>query len=150
MDNASRATLQKRHQFMGFIATLPPHGPKRDAAILAAIAAGALDPPQWVRLAIGTIELDVGADYLSISGERIPMSASVAQAAVDALDAVLPTPRIVEAIESEARSRGRIVPFTPWTRWQDDSQLRTSTILWREQQIAAQLGGVAAGTLLAG
>jgi GH25 family lysozyme M1 (1,4-beta-N-acetylmuramidase) len=135
---------------MGFLATLPPYGPKRDAAILTAIAAGGLDPPQWVRLAIGTIALDVGADYLSIGRERIPMSASVAQAAVDVVGAVLPTPRIVEAIENEARSRGRIVPFTPWTRWQDDSQLRASTILWREQQIAAQLGGVPSGTLLAG
>lgn len=135
---------------MGFLATLPPHGPKRDAAILAAIAKGALDAPQWVRLALGAIELDVGADYLSIGGERIPMSAPVAQTAVDALGAVLPTPRIVEAIEDAARARGRIVPFSPWTRWQDDSQLRTSTILWREQQIAAQLAGVPSGTLLAG
>src|SRR5262245_28902153 len=123
---------------MGFLNTLPPYGPARDAAILAAISGGALDPPAWVRLAIGGIELDVSADYLSIGGARIPMSAPVAQAAVNALDAVLPTPRIVEAIGQSAIERGLIVPFTPWPHWQDDSQLSTSTILWREQRVAVQ------------
>ncbi len=32
---------------MSFLASLPPHGPARDAAILGAIATGNLDAPDW-------------------------------------------------------------------------------------------------------
>ena len=89
---------------MSFLRSLPPHGPARDAHILAAIAAGRLTPPRWYRLRMGRVELDVSFDYLEIDGERCPMSGPVAQAAVDSLDALLPTPAIVDAIEREPKA----------------------------------------------
>lgn len=89
---------------MSFLASLPPHGPARDAYILRAIADGRLTPPRWYRLRMGRVELDVSRDYLAIDGERCPMSAPVAQAAVDSLDALLPTPAIVTAIEREPKA----------------------------------------------
>jgi hypothetical protein len=80
------------------------------------------------------------------------MAPGVAQAAEDSLDALLPTPTIVDAIETAARASGRLVPFDAWARWGDDSQLETSTILWREANIARRLAEdpPAPGTLLAG
>lgn len=86
---------------MSFLRSLPPHGPARDTHILAAIAAGRLTPPRWYRLRMGRVELDVSRDYLAIDGDRCPMAAPVAQAAVDSLAALLPTPAIVDAIERE-------------------------------------------------
>ena len=136
---------------MSFLTELPPHGDARAARILGAIATGHLDPVTWVPVRCGPVELHVSADWLKIGGGRVPMAAYVAQAAVEALGAVLPTPTIVDAIEAEARARGRLVPFVAWPRWQDDSQLATSTILWREQNIREALGGdVAPDTLVAG
>ena len=133
-----------------FLETLPPHGDARSAAILGAIATGHLDPPVWVPVQLGPVELRVSADWLTIGGGRVPMSAAVAQAAVNALDALLPTPKIVEAIEAAARERGELVPFVAWPRYQDNSQLYASTIRWREQNISEALGAAAPGTLIAG
>lgn len=131
---------------MSFLRSLPAYGPARDAYLLGAIQTGNLDAPEWVDVQCDPVTLSVSADYLKIQGERPPMAAYVAQAACDALDALLPTPRIVEAIEAAARERGRLIPFVPWPHWQDNSQLETSTILWREGNIPE----VQAGTLIAG
>lgn len=131
---------------MSFLEQLPPPGAARDAAILGAIATGHLDPVCWVPVRCGPVELQVSADWLSVEGGRVPMTPANAQAAVDSLEALLPTPLIVRAIETAARERGRLVPFVPWPRWQDNSQLQTSTILWREQNIPE----LPRGTLVAG
>jgi len=56
------------------------------------------------------VQLTVSRDYLTIEGQRVPMSAPVAQAAVDSLDALLPTPEIVEAIE---QAPGAVVTWLP-------------------------------------
>lgn len=135
---------------MQFLASLPPPGPARDASILAAIAAGKLDSPTWIQIELGRVTLTVSADWLTIDGARIPMSAYVAQTAVNALDALLPTLALVEAIESGARAAGRLVPFVAWPHWQDDSQLATTTIAWREAGIAAHLATMPEGAIVAG
>lgn len=125
----------------GLVSNLPPFGPARDAFILAAISAGALDVPTWVRVPMGRVEVAVSSDYLTICDERVPMASYVAQAAVDSLDAILPTPAVVMAIEEAARAVGGLIPFDPWPRSSDGSQLDAPTIAWREGNIERRLGG---------
>ncbi|MBM3984025.1 MAG: hypothetical protein FJ304_27910, partial [Planctomycetes bacterium] len=127
---------------MTFLATLPPHGPARDAAILGAIATGNIDPVTWIPVRIGPVVIEVSADYLRIGG-RVPMSGPVAQAACDALGAVLPTPKIVEAIEAAAR----IVPMPTWS---GPDKLSTARLVWCEEQTVEAMRDVPPGTLVAG
>lgn len=129
---------------------LPPYGPARDTAILEAIASGSLDSPTWINIQLDRVVLRVSSDYLTIGGMRVPMGASVAQAAVNYLESILPTKAIVDAIEIAARDHGQMVPFMAWPTWQGDSQLQSSTVLWREQNIAQFVGNAPMGTLFAG
>lgn len=122
---------------MSFLRSLPPHGPARDAAILGAIHTGNLDEPDWVDVQCGPVTLTVSADYVKIQGERVPMAAPVAQAAVDALDAVLPTPKMVEAIEAAAT----IVPMPVWS---GADKLSSERLAWCEEQ-TGPLSGLVAG-----
>ena len=136
---------------MTFLANLPPHGPGRDHVLLAAIAAGQIDPPVWVRVPMGRVEIWVSADYLAIAGERVPMSAPVAQAAVDALDALLPTPAIVDAIEDAAT----IVPLPTWAPPAGQSraaQTSSAVLALCEERTSAafELRRIPAGQLVAG
>lgn len=96
---------------MTFLQLLPPDGAARDAVILGAIHTGNLNPVTWVTITMGRVQLRVSADYLGIEDEHVPMSEHVAQAAVDSLGAILPTPAIVDAIEAAAT----IVPLPTWT-----------------------------------
>lgn len=121
---------------MTFLESLPQHGPARERAVADAIAAGRIDPPTWTEVRCGPVVLTVSSDYLTIDGARIPMGTANAQRAVDSLGALLPTARMVLAIEAAAHEGGRIVPFVPWPRWQDDSQLAPETIVWREGNIS--------------
>lgn len=98
---------------MSFLVSLPPHGPARDTAILRAIADGRLDPPRWYALPMGRALLEVSRDYVTIDDERVPMGGPVAQAAADALDALLPTPAIVDAIEAEPAAIVTWLPTQP-------------------------------------
>lgn len=84
---------------MGFLNTLPPPGPARQAVILGAIASGHLDPPTWHEVPFAGGTITVSGRYLTIAGETCPMTADVAQAAVDSLSASLPTVAVVDAIE---------------------------------------------------
>lgn len=95
---------------MSFLRDLPPDGAARDAVILGAIATGNLDPVVWRKVRLGRVTLEVSADYLCIAGEHVPMAEYVAQAAVDSLGAILPTPAIVDAIEAAAI----ILPLPTW------------------------------------
>lgn len=136
---------------MTFLASLPAYGPARDAFLLDRIAAGQIDPPTWVRVRIADLELEVSADYLSIAGDRVPMSAPVAQAAVDALDAFLPTPALVDAIEHEAA----LVPLPTWSPapGQDRAAQISSAVLSLCEQrtrVAFEARGIQAGQLVAG
>lgn len=131
-----------------FLRSLPPYGRERDALLLDCIATGRLTAPRWYRLRMGRVELEVSCDYLAFDGQRCPMSAPVAQAAVDSLDALLPTPAIVDAIE---QAPGALVTWLP-TRapsgakqlsaaWFDDVERETVEILrgyrgWEEALLA--------------
>lgn len=121
---------------MTFLASLPPCGPAREAYVAAALAR--LDPPTWVRVTCGPAVLEVSADYLTIDAERVPLSATNAQRAVDLLGAVLPSVCIVEAIEAAAT----IVPLP--TRPPDGAkQLSAEWIAWCEERTPAVTGLVA-------
>jgi hypothetical protein len=134
-----------------FLRALPPDGAERDTFLFACVAAGRIDPPTWVRLRAGRIEVEVSADYLSIVGERVPMTAAVAQAAVDSLDALLPTPKIVEIIEEHAV----IVPAPTWAPPPGQSraaQTSAAVFGWCEEEteIRFTVRGVPPGRLVAG
>lgn len=134
-----------------FLRSLPPDGAARDAVVLGAIYTGHLDPPTWVRLRMGRVEIEVSADYLTIAGERVPMAAAVAQAAVDSLDALLPTPAIVDAIEAQAV----IVPAPTWSPPPGQSrgaQTSSAIFAWCEEETRARFAarGIGPGELVAG
>jgi len=136
---------------VSFLASLPPHGSARDHVLLAAIAAGQIDPPTWVRVPMGRVELQVSADYLTIAGDRIPMSAPVAQAAVDSLGGLLPTCAIVDAIEAVAT----IVPLPTWAPppGQDRREQTSSAVLAlceTRTRATFELRRIPAGQLVAG
>lgn len=122
---------------MTFLRSLPPHGPARDAAILRAIADGRIDPPRWYTLPMGRALIEVSRDYVSIDGERVPMGAPVAQAAADALDALLPTPAIVDAIEAEPAA---IVTWLP-TQPAGQAMLSSEALARCEDETRAILAG---------
>lgn len=129
---------------MTFLQELPPHGPVRERAVADAVDGGRLDHPVWLPVCCGPVTLEVSADWLMIEGARIPMSGPNAQRACDSLEALLPTPKIVRAIEAAARDHGRLVPFKPWP--DTKTQLSTAAILWREEQLPV----LPASVLLAG
>lgn len=93
----------------------------REAAILAAVDAGAAVAWDWVdvTIAAGTrdVTLHVASDYFAI-GEaddfvRMPCDAFTAQSVADKLGAVLPTTKLVDAIWHAANMRLVPVLFTP-------------------------------------
>ncbi len=122
---------------MSFLRSLPAYGPARDAYILGAIQTGNLDVPQWVDVQCGPVTLSVSADYLKIQGERVPMAAPVAQAACDALDALLPTPKIVEAIEAAAT-----IVAMPTRPPEGNKQLSAEWIAWCEEETQRRMAGI--------
>lgn len=65
------------------------------------------------------------------------MAAYVAQAAVDAFDALLPTPKIVDAIEAAAR----IVPM-PTRPPSGDAQLSAAWFAWCEEETQRRMAGI--------
>ena len=136
---------------VSFLVSLPPDGAARDAFLLDAIAADRIDAPTWVRVAIGDVELEVSSDYLTIEGEHVPMTAAVAQAAVDSLDALLPTPAVVDAIE-------RVAAFVPLPTWAPPAgqsrEAQTSSAIFdlceRRTRAAFEARGIQPGQLVAG
>lgn len=134
-----------------FLRSLPPDGSARDQHIVSAIRTGHLDTPTWVRLKMGRVEIEVSADYLTIFGEHVPMAAAVAQVAVESLDALLPTPGIVGAIEAQAV----IIPAPTWSPEPGQSRMaQTSSAVfgWCEEETQRRMAkaGVQPGQLVAG
>ena len=121
---------------MSPLEALPPDGPAREAFILATLPAQ--PAPTWAPITMGRVTLLVSRDYVC---DRAPMAAATAQTVADHYGALLPTPEMVVAIEAAARACGGPVAFDAWPHYQDDSQLLTSTVLWREANIARRLGG---------
>lgn len=138
---------------MSFLRSLPPDGAARDAFLLGQIAEGRIDPPTWVQILAGSgVELEVSSDYLTIAGERVPMAPAVAQAAVDALDALLPTPAVVAAIE---RAGAAILPMPVWAPPAGQSraaQTSSEIFAWAEEETQRRLvaHGITRRQLVAG
>lgn len=136
---------------MTFLESLPSPGPARERAVSEAITAGRLDAPTWVPVRCGPVDLLVSADYLTIDGSRVPMSAPNAQRAAEALGGVLPTSRMVRAIEDAARAKGRVVAL-PTRAPNGAAQMSRAWILWCEEATRAALAAAGAmpGMLVAG
>lgn len=122
---------------MSFLRSLPAYGPARDAYLLGAIATGNLDEPEWVDVQCGPVTLSVSSDFLKIQSERVPMAAYVAQAACDALGALLPTPKIVEAIDAAAT-----IVAMPTRPPDGNKQLSAEWIAWCEEETQRRMVGI--------
>ena len=85
------------------------HSREREALILGAVARGALDPPEWTTITANykgrRAKIQVTTDALTILGVRFDVTAEGAQRIADQLNAVLPTPRILQLIWEQADIR---------------------------------------------
>lgn len=81
----------------------------REELIVAAVAGGAIDPPQWTTIVSNyqgrRAEIQVTKDALTILGVRFNVTAEGAQRIADQLHAILPTPRILQLIWEQADVR---------------------------------------------
>ena len=106
------------------------------------------DPVTWRDVLLAghghVVTLRVASDYLTVDGVRRPLSAGDAQAAVDALGAMLPTPAIVDAIWLAADVRLEPIPTQPW----DASMMSPERWIEHDRLIDAQFAG--RGGLIAG
>ena len=134
-------------EFMDSIAGLPP-GRQRDQAVLNEILSGNipdnLRQMQEVVVNRGGHEIRMQAtpDYLSIGSNednvRIPMTPGVAQAIADRTGTSLPTDRMVDDIQSQARHLN-MAPMS-------NNREGISTYLQHDQRIDGQLGSGTAPT----
>ena len=77
---------------------LPPTaGPARDSAILAHVTSGDVEL-SWTPLNLGRVVVQVTPDAVKIASVRINASATVQQQIADALGALLPTPKVFDAM----------------------------------------------------
>jgi len=107
------------------------------------------DPVSWRDVILTghghVVTLHVASDYLAVDGVRRPLSAGDAQAAVDALGAMLPTPAIVDAIWLAADVRLEPLPHGPPY---DASMMSEARWIEHDRLVDAQLAG--RGGLIAG
>ena len=137
--------------FMKKIADLPRE--EREAAIYAEIAAG--NVPEFLRtfkevpIATGDVRgtIEVAPDYLAIGGDddfvRIPMTPQTAQRLADLFGCVLPTRKMVDAIDAVAEVRLAPQPLT------EDRESITAFVLSNEK-IEEQRKGQQLGLLTTG
>lgn len=137
--------------FMEKIADLPRE--EREAAIYAEIAAG--NVPEFLRtfkavpIAAGDVRgmIEVAPDYLAIGGDddfvRIPMTPQTAQRLADLFGCVLPTRKMVDAIDAAAEVRLAPQPLT------EDRESVAAFVLSNEK-IEAQRKGKPLGPLVTG
>lgn len=101
---------QKRQQLQAALAKFTTDQVKqREDLIVAAVAQGALDPPEWTTITSyyqgRRAEIDVTKDALTILGVRFDVTAEGAQRIADQLHAILPTPRVLQLIWEQADVR---------------------------------------------
>jgi len=100
---------EKRARLQTTLEKFPEHSKQREELIVAAVAGGAIDPPEWTTLVSNyqgrRAELQVTKDALTILGVRFDVTAEGAQRIADELHAILPTPRILQLIWEQADVR---------------------------------------------
>ena len=141
---AGRAFVEK-------IASLPRE--EREAAIYAEIAAG--NVPEFLRMfkrvpiAAGDVggTIDVAPDYLAVGSDddfvRIPMTPQTAQRLADLFGCVLPTRKMVDAIDAVAEVRLAPQPLT-------EDRESVAAFLLSNEKIEAQRQGQPLGLLVTG
>jgi hypothetical protein len=110
---ASKSALtpaEKRARLAVVLAKFPvDHSKEREDLIVAAVARGAYDPPEWRTITSNykgrRAQIEVSTDALTILGVRIDVTAEGAQRIADALGTILPTPRILQLIWEQAEVR---------------------------------------------
>ena len=99
---------QKRARLQATLAKFPERK-QREELIVAAVAGGAIDPPEWTTIVSNyqgrRAEIQVTKDALTILGVRFNVTAEGAQRIADQLHAILPTPRILQLIWEQADVR---------------------------------------------
>jgi hypothetical protein len=128
---------------------------KREAAVLAAVAAGNV-PAFWrhfVPVRIGAAVVHVAPDYLAVGDDGdyllLPLRPATAQALADRLECVLPTPKLVDAIYQAAPLHLSPRPIPPSAAMTTLPVFAAHNALVQTQR-QAELAAYPLGTLVAG
>jgi len=138
---------EKRARLQAVLEKFPrTHSKEREELLIAAVARGALDPPEWTTITSNyggrRAELEVTKDALTILGVRFDVTAEGAQRIADQLHAILPTPRILQLVWEQADVR-----LEPCTLPADAKMASTARMVEHskcvDQRIAGRKGLVA-------
>jgi hypothetical protein len=131
---------EKRARFQAVLERFPEQSKQREELIVAAVAGGALDPPEWTTIVSNyqgrRAEIQVTKDALTILGVRFDVTAEGAQRIADRLHAILPTPRILQLIWEQADVR-----LAPCTLPSDAEMASTARMIAHSQCVDQRIAG---------
>ena len=131
---------EKRTRLQAALEAFPEHSKEREELIVAAVAGGAIDPPEWTTIVSNyqgrRAEIEVTKDALTILGVRFDVTAEGAQRIADGLHAILPTPRLLQLIWEQANVR-----LEPCTLPADAKMASTSRMIEHSQCVDQRIAG---------
>jgi hypothetical protein len=130
---------EKRTRFQTVLEKFPERK-QREELIVAAVAEGAIDPPEWTTIVSNyqgrRAEIQVTTDALTILGVRFDVTAEGAQRIADQLHAILPTPRLLQLIWEQADVR-----LTPCTLPSDAEMASTTRMIAHSRCVDERIAG---------
>jgi len=130
---------EKRARLQAMLKNFPGRR-QREELIVAAVAGGAIDPPEWTRIVSNyqgrRAEIQVTKDALTILGVRFDVTAEGAQRIADELHAILPTPRVLQLIWEQADVR-----LTPCTLPADQDMGSTVRMIEHSKCVDQRIAG---------
>jgi hypothetical protein len=131
---------EKRTRLLAALEKFPEHSKEREDLIVAAVAGGAIDPPEWTTIVSNyqgrRAEIKVTKDALTILGVRFDVTAEGAQRIADGLQAILPTPRVLQLIWEQADVR-----LTPCTLPADSQMASTARMIEHSRCVDQRIAG---------
>jgi hypothetical protein len=130
----------KRARLQTVLEKFPEHSKQREELIVAAVAGGAIDAPEWTTIVSNyqgrRAEIQVTTDALTILGVRFDVTAEGAQRIADQLQAILPTPRILQLIWEQADVR-----LAPCTLPSDAEMASTARMIVHSKCVDERIAG---------
>lgn len=132
---------EKRAKLQAALEKFPTtHTKEREELLIAAVARGALDPPEWTTITSNYLgrraEIQVTSDALTILGVRFDVTAEGAQRIADQLHAILPTPRVLQLIWEQAGVR-----LDPCTLPADATMASTARMVQHSKCVDERIAG---------